>query len=61
MPNTRYKTLVFKYLCKQSASHQVRCNWTGKKPAIPNDFIPQNVGRHLWRQYKLIEKWKLRP
>lgn len=28
--NTRYKTLGFKWLFKYSATHQVRCNWTGK-------------------------------
>ena len=25
----RYITLGFKWLCKRSAPHQVRCNWTG--------------------------------
>ena len=28
--NTRYKTLGFRWLFKHSATHQVRCNWTGK-------------------------------
>jgi len=30
--NKRYKTLGlgFKWLCKRTAPHQVRCNWTGK-------------------------------
>ena len=44
--NIVYKTLGFKWLFKHSATHQVRCNWTGKKPAIPNDFIPPNVMPH---------------
>ena len=34
--NTRYKTLGFKWLFERSTSHQVRCNSTGKSPAIPN-------------------------
>lgn len=29
VPNKRYKTLGVKWLCKVSAPHQVRCNWTG--------------------------------
>lgn len=27
--NKRYKTLGFKWLFERSATHQVRCNWTG--------------------------------
>ena len=45
--NTRYKTLVYRRLFKLSATHQVRCNWIGKQPAIPNDFIPPSVMVHL--------------
>ena len=39
----QYNTLGFKWLCKLYATHQVWCNWTGKQPAIPNDFIPPTV------------------
>ncbi len=46
MHNTRYKTLGFKWLFKLSATHYVRCNWTGKYPAIPNGFIPPTVVCH---------------
>lgn len=35
---------MFKWLCKRSAPHQVRCSLTGKSSAIPNDFIPPTVG-----------------
>jgi len=41
--NKRYKALGFRWLFERSAPHQVRCNLTGKSPAIPNDFIPPTV------------------
>jgi len=34
--NIVYKALGYKWLFEHSAPHQVRCNLTGKSPAIPN-------------------------
>ena len=42
-----YKTLGFKCLFERSAPHQVRCNLTGKSPAIPNVSYTWNVGNKL--------------
>lgn len=54
MHNKRYKTLGIKWLFERSAPHQVRCNLTGKSPAIPNDFIPPTVTTHLRKYLDII-------
>lgn len=44
---------------ERSAPHQVRCNLTGKSPAIPNDFIPPTVSHNNRETIKQIEEIKL--
>lgn len=51
--NKRYKTLGFRWLCKLSAPHQVRCNLIGMSPAIPNVSYRQPLSAILWRQCEL--------